>query len=487
MQVSMSLTTRTLLTTAASLVIFVAGTAAIVYSTAREEALARNDVHLSDVATALARAEVGVVLPRALTMDGESFQERIESEKPLPGIFRGPHHRQPVVKPNPGNPPRQRRTQIPAGEKVLIRLLDKQGQAVRTRLEEPLPAGLATGVVAGEAYRIYTIFLPTGRYTSVAEPIAIREIAAKEAALTAVLPLLVLLPMLIGVIGFVLWTSLRPLKRAADEVAAREADDLTPLTIDGAPAEIMPFVESVNGLLAKVDAARLREIRFTADAAHELRSPLTSMTIEVDHLAKLPLNSETQTIVSNLRSGLRRSVHQLSQLLLFARAQAGEKKETEQRDSEPWFVSELTTEIIEPLIPLMEEKAIDFSVEGLENEKEPVKAVAKSFIHAILRNLLENALRYTPAHGSVALCVQRDAELLRLIVTDTGPGIPPAEREKVFDPFYRITGTKVTGTGLGLSIVKTYADKVGAIVKLEDASEREPHGLKATVEIPLQK
>lgn len=487
MQVSMSLTTRTLLTTAASLVIFVAGTAAIVYSTAREEALARNDVHLSDVATALARAEVGVVLPRALTMDGESFQERIESEKPLPGIFRGPHHRQPVVKPNPGNPPRQRRTQIPAGEKVLIRLLDKQGQAVRTRLEEPLPAGLATGVVAGEAYRIYTIFLPTGRYTSVAEPIAIREIAAKEAALTAVLPLMVLLPMLIGVIGFVLWTSLRPLKRAADEVAAREADDLTPLTIDGAPAEIMPFVESVNGLLAKVDAARLREIRFTADAAHELRSPLTSMTIEVDHLAKLPLNSETQTIVSNLRSGLRRSVHQLSQLLLFARAQAGEKKETEQRDSEPWFVSELTTEIIEPLIPLMEEKAIDFSVEGLENEKEPVKAVAKSFIHAILRNLLENALRYTPAHGSVALCVQRDAELLRLIVTDTGPGIPPAEREKVFDPFYRITGTKVTGTGLGLSIVKTYADKVGASVKLEDASEREPHGLKATVEIPLQK
>lgn len=487
MQVSMSLATRTLLTTAASLVIFVAGTAAIVYSTAREEALARNDVHLSDVATALARAEVGVVLPRALTMDGESFQERIESEKPLPGIFRGPHHRQPVVKPNPGNPPRQRRTQIPAGEKVLIRLLDKQGQAVRTRLEEPLPAGLATGVVAGEAYRIYTIFLPTGRYTSVAEPIAIREIAAKEAALTAVLPLLVLLPMLIGVIGFVLWTSLRPLKRAADEVAAREADDLTPLTIDGAPAEIMPFVESVNGLLAKVDAARLREIRFTADAAHELRSPLTSMTIEVDHLAKLPLNSETQTIVSNLRSGLRRSVHQLSQLLLFARAQAGEKKETEQRDSEPWFVSELTTEIIEPLIPLMEEKAIDFSVEGLENEKEPVKAVAKSFIHAILRNLLENALRYTPAHGSVALCVQRDAELLRLIVTDTGPGIPPAEREKVFDPFYRITGTKVTGTGLGLSIVKTYADKVGASVKLEDASEREPHGLKATVEIPLQK
>ena len=487
MQVSMSLTTRTLLTTAASLVIFVAGTAAIVYSTAREEALARNDVHLSDVATALARAEVGVVLPRALTMDGESFQERIESEKPLPGIFRGPHHRQPVVKPNPGNPPRQRRTQIPAGEKVLIRLLDKQGQAVRTRLEEPLPAGLATGVVAGEAYRIYTIFLPTGRYTSVAEPIAIREIAAKEAALTAVLPLMVLLPMLIGVIGFVLWTSLRPLKRAADEVAAREADDLTPLTIDGAPAEIMPFVESVNGLLAKVDAARLREIRFTADAAHELRSPLTSMTIEVDHLAKLPLNSETQTIVSNLRSGLRRSVHQLSQLLLFARAQAGEKKETEQRDSEPWFVSELTTEIIEPLIPLMEEKAIDFSVEGLENEKEPVKAVAKSFIHAILRNLLENALRYTPAHGSVALCVQRDAELLRLIVTDTGPGIPPAEREKVFDPFYRITGTKVTGTGLGLSIVKTYADKVGASVKLEDASEREPHGLKAMVEIPLQK
>ena len=481
MHAPMSLTTRTLLTTVASLVVFVAATAGFVYSTEKAEALARHDAHLEDMATALARAEVGVLLPRALTMDSQTFQERLESEKPFPNWRRGRHHRNMQMM-----PPEERRTMIPAGEKVLIRLISRQGQAVKIRLDTPLHAGLGNQTVDGEAQRVYTIFLPTGRYTSVAEPIAIREEAAKEAAVTAVMPLLVLLPLLVGVIGFVLWFSLRPLKRAAAEVAARQGDDLTPLSVKDAPAEVVPFIESVNGLLGKVNAARIREIRFTADAAHELRSPLTSMTIEADHLAKLPMSPEAQSIVDNLQSGLRRSVHQLSQLLHFARAQSGEKKESERRDSEPWYLSELTSEILEPLLPLMEEKAIDFSVEGLENEKDPVKNIAKSFIHAILRNLLENALRYTPEKGRVELTVERCDTTLILEVKDSGPGIPESERNKVFDPFYRITGTKVTGTGLGLSIVKTYADKVGAAVTLADAQRSAPHGLLARVVIPLK-
>ncbi len=482
MQAPMSLTTRTLLTTVASLVVFVAATAGFVYSTEKTEALARHDAHLEDMATALARAEVGVILPRALTMDSQSFQHRLESEKPFPDWRRGRHHRHMQTM----MPPEARRTMIPAGEKVLIRLISRQGQAVKVRLATPLHAGLGTQTVDGEAQRVYTIFLPTGRYTSVAEPVAIREEAAKAAAVTAVMPLLVLLPLLVGVIGWVLWVSLRPLKRAAAEVAARKGDDLTPLSVKDAPAEIVPFIESVNGLLGKVNAARLREIRFTADAAHELRSPLTSMTIEADHLAKLPLSPEAKPIVDNLQSGLRRSVHQLSQLLHFARAQSGENKESERRDSEPWYVSELTSEILEPLLPLMEKKAIDFSVEGLENEKEPVKNLAKSFIHAILRNLLENALRYTPEKGRVELTVERSDACLTLEVKDSGLGIPASERDKVFDPFYRITGTKVTGTGLGLSIVKTYANKVGAAVTLSDAHPTEPHGLLARVVIPLK-
>lgn len=485
MMAPMSLMTRTLLATVTGLVLFVAGTAAFVYTSEEAKALLQHDAHLEDMATALARAEVGVLLPRALTMDSATFQKRLESEKPFPSLRRGQHHRhlESVM------PSVERRTLIPPGQKVLIRLIAKQGQAVRVRLDDPLPAGLSTQTVKGEAQRVYTIFLPTGRYTSVAEPMAIREEAAKEAAKTAVMPLLILLPLLVGVIGFVLWFSMRPLKRAALDVAKRRGDDLTPLDVKDAPAEVVPFIESVNGLLEKVNAARLREIRFTADAAHELRSPLTSLTIEADHLAKLPMTDEAKPIVDNLQSGLRRSVHQLSQLLHFARAQSGERKESERRDSEPWYVSELTSDILEPLLPLMEEKAIDFSVEGLEDEKEPVKNVAKSFIHAILRNLIENALRYTPARGRVELKVERTETALRLTVTDTGPGIPEAQRQKVFDPFYRMPGMKVTGTGLGLSIVKTYADKVGARVTLSDARVATPSqskGLKAEVLVPLK-
>lgn len=483
MKAPMSLTTRTLLATVTGLVLFVAGTAAFVYTSEEEAALLRNDAHLEDMAVALARAEVGVLLPRALTMDGETFQKRLESEKPFPSLRRGRHHRH-LESVMPAN---ERRTLIPAGQKVLIRLIAKQGQAVRVKLDDPLPAGLSTQIVNGEAQRVYTIFLPTGRYTSVAEPAAIREEAAKAAAWTAVMPLLILLPLLAGVIGFVLWVSLKPIKRAALEVAGRPADDLTPLNLKDVPAEVVPFIESVNGLLDKVRAARLREIRFTADAAHELRSPLTSLTIEADHLAKLPMPDEAKPIVDNLQSGLRRSVHQLSQLLHFARAQSGERKESERRDAAPWYVSELTSDILEPLLPLMEDKAIDFSVDGLEDEKEPVRNVARSFVHAILRNLIENALRYTPQEGRVELKVERGSDTLTLTVSDTGPGIPEAEREKVFDPFYRIAGSGVTGTGLGLSIVKTYADKAGATVSLSDARPSAPKGLKARVVVPLKR
>ena len=528
-----SLLARLLAALVASLILFVAATAWWIYSDARDEAYFSQDENLLEVTAALARADVAAVLPRALTMDPERFEARMESEEPLPssaqasggrgmgmGMGMGMHrhgrmHRRmmemmgedalssncPMQSPNATGDAggtgstsvksAPRRTLIPAGETVLVRLLPKQGQAVEIIFKEDLPAGFSTPMIDGAPHRLCLLFLPNGRYTAVAEPLRLQEAVVQEEAIRAVTPLLVLLPVLALVLSAILWAGMRPLTRAAKSASRRDASDLTPLPVEGVPSEVRPFVEAVNGLLARVDAARTRELRFTADAAHELRSPLTSLTIEAEHLGKLPLPDEAKKIVSNLESGLERSVHQVSQLLLFARAQTGESKAALLRDAEPWHLAELVGELFEPLLPVIEKKSIRFDAAGLD-APQPVQGLSRTAAAAIIRNLLENAIRYTPENGAVRLEARQSADTLEISVVDSGPGIPPEERERVFDPFYRITGTRELGTGLGLAIVKTYADMTGAEVTLDYARSTEAanaegigRGLRATVHFSL--
>ncbi len=519
-----SLLVRLLAALVLSLILFVAATAWWIYSDARDEAFYTQDESLLEVTAALARADVAAVLPRALTMDPKRFEARMESDEPLPeehasqgrgmGMGMGRHrhggrmHRRmlemmgeenaacPMADAANGTndaassgaaPQPPRRTLIPAGETVLVRLLAKQGQAVPIVFGEDLAAGFSTPLIDGAPHRLCLLFLPNGRYTAVAEPLKLQEAIVQEEAIRAVTPLLVLLPVLALVLGAILWAGLRPLTQSARNVSRRGGNDLTPLPLEGVPSEVRPFVEAVNGLLARVDAARTRELRFTADAAHELRSPLTSLTIEAEHLGKLPLSDDARKIVSNLESGLERSVHQVSQLLLFARAQTGETKTALLRDAEPWHLAELAGELLEPLLPSLEKKSIRFDAEGLD-AAEPVRGLSRTAAGAIIRNLLENAVRYTPAGGAIRLEARQSEKALDIAVIDSGPGIPPEERERVFDPFYRITGTRELGTGLGLAIVKTYADMTGATVTLDFARSAEEaaqagfgRGLRASV------
>ena len=297
------------------------------------------------------------------------------------------------------------------------------------------------------------------------------------------------MPLLLIVVALVLRQSFVKLRRAAEEVRSRDASHLEPLNLDSLPKEAAPFGDAVNDLLARVQAARTREIRFTADAAHELRSPLTSLMIEAEHLSRLELPPEARAIVDNLAGGLNRSVHQVSQLLLFARAQAGETSKALEKDAEPWYFSEAAGELLEPLLSAMEEKSIGFSVEGIEEREAPISGVSRTALTAILRNLLENAVRYSPEGGSVNLEFRRGKDALVFVVSDTGVGIPAEERERVFDPFYRIPGTKAVGTGLGLAIVKTYADMIGAEVSLADArpDDKDRPGLSVTVRVKTER
>lgn len=481
-----SILMRTVAVAATATVALTLVTAAVVFQGAEKDALVEQDARLSDIAVAMARGELGTVLPRALTMPQAQFEARLESDEPLPRPRRMHRHMMahcPTAASDDPNAPRL----IPAGSPVYVRMLNDQGRAKRAVFDEPVEGGLTTRTIKGETYRMAVLFLPGSRYTAVADPVSTREVYARSAAMTAVLPILILLPVLVIVIGLTLWRMLAPIRSAARAAAERPATDLTPLPSEGVPAEVKPFVEAVNSLLGRVSEARTRELRFTAHAAHELRSPLTSLTIEAEHLGRLDLPAEARPVVARLESGLERAVKQVSQLLQFARAQAGEAPEILRRDTRPWYLSELLGEILEPLMNCAADKDLQFDVEGLDDGAEaPVEGVSRAALLAILRNLLENAFHYTPAGGSVTLRVSRTPERLVMSVADTGPGIAPEERSRVFDPFYRVTGSGLPGTGLGLAIVKTYADMTGAEVTLADTVPGgTPPGLTATVSCPL--
>ena len=317
-----SILMRTVAVAATATVALTLVTAAVVFQGAEKDALVEQDARLSDIAVAMARGELGTVLPRALTMPQAQFEARLESDEPLPRPRRMHRHMMahcPTAASDDPNAPRL----IPAGSPVYVRMLNDQGRAKRAVFDEPVEGGLTTRTIKGETYRMAVLFLPGGRYTAVADPVSTREVYARSAAMTAVLPILILLPVLVIVIGLTLWRMLAPIRSAARAAAERPATDLTPLPSEGVPAEVKPFVEAVNSLLGRVSEARTRELRFTADAAHELRSPLTSLTIEAEHLGRLDLPAEARPVVARLESGLERAVKQVSQLLQFARAQAG--------------------------------------------------------------------------------------------------------------------------------------------------------------------
>lgn len=392
-----SILMRTVAVAATATVALTLVTAAVVFQGAEKDALVEQDARLSDIAVAMARGELGTVLPRALTMPQAQFEARLESDEPLPRPRRMHRHMMahcPTAASDDPNAPRL----IPAGSPVYVRMLNDQGRAKRAVFDEPVEGGLTTRTIKGETYRMAVLFLPGGRYTAVADPVSTREVYARSAAMTAVLPILILLPVLVIVIGLTLWRMLAPIRSAARAAAERPATDLTPLPSEGVPAEVKPFVEAVNSLLGRVSEARTRELRFTADAAHELRSPLTSLTIEAEHLGRLDLPAEARPVVARLESGLERAVKQVSQLLQFARAQAGEAPEILRRDTRPWYLSELLGEILEPLMNCAADKDLQFDVEGLDDGAEaPVEGVSRAALLAILRNLLENAFHYTPA------------------------------------------------------------------------------------------
>ena len=332
--------------------------------------------------------------------------------------------------------------------------------------------GLQTVTVGREQWRVFVRTNATGVRVAVGQQTTVRDASARASAVRTLMPILFLVPVLALLVGILLRQMFKPLKTLAAELGRRPEDDLGPLNESGLPSEVWPFVAEINMLLVRMGRALAAQRRFIADAAHELRSPMTAMSLQAERLGAASMPGEARMRLNALSAGLQRTRELLDQLLALARTQ-----EPSPGQSSRVSLREIIREVLEDLVPIAEEKRIDLGVIGEVDGEVEARAVE---LKMLVKNLCDNAVRYTPEDGRVDITVRRDDGLIALQIDDTGPGIPVHERERVFDAFYRVLGNGEIGSGLGLAITRTVADSMAATIELGDARPPES-GLRVRV------
>jgi len=345
-----------------------------------------------------------------------------------------------------------------------------------TGLPEHATLGFSdTRTTEGE-WRVYGVQLG-GRTIQVAQPMKVRRAMAVSLALRMLAPLAIVGPLLVLVAWLAVTRALRPLEHVAAEVRARDASALGALPDRELPDEIAPLVRALNELLRRLAAAIGAQRAFVADAAHELRSPLTALKLHLQLLGRARDEAARRAATEQLGARVDRATHLVEQLLTLARNESSVAVADGCADLR---LDEIAREVVAELAPLAATRRVDLGFGTAEVAA--IRGEAEA-LHVLARNLVDNAVRYTPEGGRVDVSVARRGERFVLEVADTGPGIPVAERERVFDRFYRRPGTELGGTGLGLAIVKAIAERHAAAVRLVGG----PGGrLLAIVEFPAR-
>jgi two-component system OmpR family sensor kinase len=316
--------------------------------------------------------------------------------------------------------------------------------------------------------------LPSRGYVvQVAQPIAVRKKRAAGLAAQTLLPFALMLPVLGVAIWLIVGAQLKPLENVAASVRERQADALEPLPEAFLPDEVKPLVGALNGLLGRLRMALEVQQEFVADAAHELRTPLTAIRLQLQLAERAADPAERAAAFRDLKGGVDRTVRLVEQLLTLARQEAAPAAQ------ESVSIDELAREVVAGLAPIADSRAQDL---GLSDAVPATVHGDPNALRTLLRNLVDNACRYTPEGGRIDVSVGAADGAPFLRVTDTGPGIPARDRERVFDRFYRRIGSEVPGTGLGLAIVQSIARSHRAAVELAD-NPAGP-GLQATVRFP---
>lgn len=363
---------------------------------------------------------------------------------------------------------------------VTIQVWDTAGTLIYVSLNDvPLPrathAGLQTVTFRNAEWRVF-LLTDQVRTIQISQPFKARREMSFVFALRTIVPLFFIFPALALMIWFVVRYTLKPLTEVADGVARRSPASLEPLHENNLPAEILPLVQRLNFLFDQLSRAFDMQKRFVADAAHELRTPLTAVKLQVRILERCASEDERTKALGSLKSGVDRATRLVGQLLVLARVEP-EAPPVPLREVS---LNGLVREIIAEQARIATDKGINL---GTRDDGPVSVAGEPDALRAVISNLVDNAILYTSPGGTVDVVVRQNELAAIIDITDTGPGIPPEERERVFDRFYRRQGVDSAGCGLGLAIVKSAVTRHGGTIMLVEAVEGK--GLRVIIELPF--
>ncbi len=367
-----------------------------------------------------------------------------------------------------------------------VRAYDKDGgvffETLLPSLPLDLPKSHAEGLARVESsegtWRLYTHVTEDG-VVQVGQSIASRDALARDLSLRALLPLLLLIPFLALFVAWALKRGLAPIQQASDRVSDRDASRLDPLPVADVPQELLPLVEQINGLLLRLDASLGAERRFLADAAHELRSPVGALALQVQLAARAQSADARAAAFTELGRGIERARRLVQQLLDFAKLESNVR-------SEPFVeydIAGLAREVVGSSAARAEALGVDL---GADAGSALLVPCAPGEMRSLMENLVDNSLRYAPRNSQVTVSVGAIGDKAEIAVVDCGPGIPVEERVRVFGRFHRVAGDSTAGSGLGLAIAKAIVERHTGSIRLEDAAPGSvPPGLLVRVQLPL--
>jgi two-component system, OmpR family, sensor histidine kinase QseC len=323
--------------------------------------------------------------------------------------------------------------------------------------------GYADAEVDGRRWRVFSLWNDKRRYlVQVGETREARSHIATELAKHLALPLAVALPLLALGLALIIGRGLAPLSQLAEDVGRRDAARLDPIDATNAPRELQPLLDRLNQLFGRVAASLEQERRFTADAAHELRTPLAAMRTHAQVALGATSAADREAALARVIEATDRTTHLLEQLLTLARLDANAAGAA--------FTTIDLRQVAAEAVALATPAALDKQIDlALDDGPAAATRGDAALIGMLLRNLLDNALRYSPEGAGVGVTVATPAEGHPFIaVCDDGPGIPATERRRALERFYRVPGCGETGSGLGLSIATRIAELHGARLELAD-------------------
>jgi len=346
--------------------------------------------------------------------------------------------------------------QVRKGEDVLF-----ESEESNLHLDAAPVQGYSEVQVDGHLWFLFTLKEAAFSFTA-GERADIRDELAEEILASYMLPLLLSLPVLLGLLLWVLKHGLEPLRGLASNIRRRGEDNLTPIQLQNAPEEIQPVVQALNHLFSQVENSIEMERRFTAMASHEMRTPMSVLKVNVQNALNAASDAEREHYLQELNQGIDRASRLMEQLLTLSKLE-----QTELSYQPQWFdLVPVLREEIAALYPLADARQVQLELH-CECKHAKVQSVPQ-LLSVVLKNLIENAIKYSPFAGTVKVTIQQSEQHISIRVEDEGKGVPKAEQDLIFNRFYRLPNADVPGAGLGLAIVKRIVDILGIGIELSN-------------------